>query len=82
MVNGEIESRSEVHAAQSIRLHRENCLQYVRGRKSIYYPSALALAMDYGRNGTLKFFPLSQLAFVINADERFNAYVKKIGDNK
>ena len=70
------EAHMETHFQHSVGLHRELCLEYVRRQKTVFYPSAVSLAMDYGRHGTERFFPLSQLANEIERDARFKGFVR------
>ena len=64
------------HFQDSINLHRELCLEFARRQKNVFYPSAKSLAVDYGRHGTTRFFPLSQLIYQIEHDTRFIGHVR------
>lgn len=70
------DQHAEAHFQHSVCLHRELCLEYARRQRNVFYPSAVSLAMDYGRHGTQRFFPLSQLAEEIANDDRFKGHVR------
>lgn len=70
------ESHQEAHFQPNIALHRELCLEYARKQRNVFYPSATMLALDYGRNGTTRFFPLSQLTHEITKDDRFKGHIR------
>ena len=54
----------------------ELCLIWLNNKSFKTYNSFEALAVDYGKNGTIKFFPLSLMAEMLSADERFNKFIK------
>jgi hypothetical protein len=69
---------SQAHAlkssgANTVNLRLEECLIYVRYKKRIY-DTVHDLALDYGKHGTRKFFPLPMLEGLISQDDRFTPY--------
>lgn len=56
--------------------HLEQCLRYVLNNHKIY-ADPYDLALDYGKYGTTKFFPLWILADAIANDVRFKAFLKE-----
>lgn len=56
---------------ETIKMHAARCLAWLtlkeRGPLKIY-PTALELALDYGKNGTWNFFPLSLMVKALNDD--------------
>lgn len=51
---------------------------YARRKACMVYANAEALALDYGLHGTTAFFPLSQLVYDINEDERFRDHLRSM----
>ena len=47
----------------------EDCLRWVRWQTSKYH-NHTAIALDFGKRGTSKFFPLSLLSCMLEVDER------------
>ncbi len=70
------EEHAEAHFYPMVRQHLEDCLSFVRKHPNVVYTHAYALALDYGVNGTYKFFPISQLEHEIEHDIRFDEYVR------
>jgi hypothetical protein len=58
----------------------EECLIYARNKEKTY-TDAHDLALDYGKYGTSKFFPLPLLVGLVRKDERFKPYLVKLQDN-
>ncbi len=68
----------EVHFFETVRAHKEGCLQYAKRKSYIIYDNPTQLALDYGKYGTDKFFPLSQLAYEIKQDARFEQHIRQV----
>jgi len=58
----------------------EECLMYVRNKDKTY-ADIHDMALDYGKYGTNKFFPFSQLVQLIESDNRFERYLKVLTIN-
>ena len=76
------DTHSEAHACDTVRLHKELCLDWVKRKPYLAYDNALHLATTYGLNGTERFFPLPQLAAEIDQDNRFNDYIRHKHENR
>lgn len=65
--------------ANAINTRLEECLIYVRNKYKLYTDTH-DLALDFGKYGTRKFFPLPLLIGLIEEDERFSPYLAHFGE--
>ena len=60
----------------NIRKRVEECLYYLRDKRKTYKNYG-ALALDFGINGTRKFFPLPLFVALVSEDSRFMPYLEE-----
>ena len=63
--------------ATGINLLVDKCHTWLNNRTDVKYLNHEALALDFGKNGTSKFFPLSLMTQHLRNDYRFSKYVIK-----
>lgn len=62
--------------ACAVPTHIDNCLVWLhRNMSNKLYATPAGLALDYGRRGTRRFFPLSIFLEYMKADERFDQFM-------
>lgn len=65
--------------ASMINVRVEECLSWVKWQPKGYLNHE-RLALDFGKRGTDKFFPLSLLVHHISIDKRFDKFLKGEGE--
>lgn len=61
----------------AVPVHLENCLMWLKCHRRFFkYSSYKDMLLDYGKNGTDRFFPMSLLEEYVAKDIRYNEYLK------